>query len=96
MRTPLCLPFFCAITLSDGLNNPLFSLCGQDNETNLDLHEPTIWGYDDMIKFRLDRGADVAELDRHGNTPLMVAVHTGHLKICNLLLGHMTVRWERV
>ena len=36
----------------------------------------------------LDRGADVDARDRHGQTALMLAAHTGHCEVVEALIAH--------
>ena len=43
-------------------------------------------GYEDIVRFLLDNGADPRARDKNNKTALMTAAKKGHLNICRLLV----------
>ena len=43
-------------------------------------------GHLEILKLLLDRGADVAVVDKDGETPLMNAIYAGHTEVARTLL----------
>jgi ankyrin repeat protein len=52
------------------------------------LHWATFLGYAGIIRFLVEKGADVNIKDRNGNTPLHWAAANGQVKIADLLIRH--------
>ncbi|KAL6838365.1 hypothetical protein ACP4OV_031869 [Aristida adscensionis] len=55
------------------------------------LHVAALRGYEDIVRFLLQRGANVNSIDKFGNSPLLQALKSGHVRITSLLVEHGAV-----
>ncbi|XP_072969948.1 potassium channel KOR2-like isoform X2 [Typha angustifolia] len=68
----------------------LINAGGDPSKTDYDgrtaLHVATCKGYEEIVRFLIQRGANVHCIDKFGNSPLLEAVRAGHDRIATLLV----------
>ncbi|XP_058097518.1 potassium channel KOR2-like [Magnolia sinica] len=71
-----------------GMINSGADPCKMDYDGRTALHLAASRGYEDIVRFLIQRGANVNCIDKFGNSPLLEAVKAGHDKVSALLVKH--------
>ncbi len=91
----------------NNLNHPNYNVLAQDKNGNTPLHEATSYGYTEVVKLLLEKGADLNAKNEFGSTPMLLAVINGKKYIVRLLLekgvdvnaknrGHTPLEWALI
>jgi ankyrin repeat protein len=63
-------------------------LNAKDNDGETALHEASKWDHQDIVKFLIDKDADVNAKASDGRKPIEIAIASGNTAIAELLKAH--------
>jgi ankyrin repeat protein len=83
-------PFFlaCVFNLIELVERDSSSVKEKNEQGLTGLHIACSYGYDEIVRLLLYRGAEIIDTDVFGQTPLTYALQSGHVKIVEMLLDH--------